>query len=163
VGWLFNLISGLTYSLAHSLSFSWLNRWLMGDHEADYRRRNEEAEARSDRRRRQIGLCKAALIAAHPVEELKRKSGVLNKREAANARESCSEIRKEAGRVLMSIYVEPDMGVLREALRRFVDAVERYENRVEGGKNPPEFSELADRFDSLVAAGRREIVRLEGG
>ncbi len=158
MGWLLNLISNLGYSLAHSLGWQWLNRQMYGDSQE----RMDEMNVRTQRRYRQIALCKQALLAAHPVHELRRYAGVLRPKQATDVRHECRQLGRSVREVLMGVYLESDMDALRQAMEAFGQAVERYETAVKDNQPAPNFDELQARFESLVNAGRREIARLEG-
>ena len=155
------LLSGLITSLAHSLSFQWLYKWLYGD-AADIERRkvDDNWQAYRERRYRRIGLCKAALLAAHPAQDLRPPRSGLSSEDLLRMRQLCAAVRSQEREVLVGILLEDDMTGLHEAVSAFLSRIDRFEKLLEVSPGPA-FQEVALSFDQLVVAGKTEIAKLE--
>ena len=155
------MLQSLSFSLIHSVGISWANRWLFSGSQADSQGRALEHETRSDQRRRQIYLCKAVLLAAHPIQDTRTFRGKLTKDQVTQARELCARVRQDVRKELVAVMLESQMGVLQQATQDFPSALERYSEMLKPSTDAPSQDIIEMRFSSLVEAGRRQIARLE--
>jgi len=116
-----------------------------------------------EKRERRARICKAALLAAHAVHDLQRPEGAtLSAAEARRLRAAADKLVAALREQAITVALETDMHQFETALDLLINAVKDYGSRIKSDAPAPAFAALADRFDSLLAAGRRELQRLEG-
>lgn len=158
VGFLRALVLSIAQSILHDeAKRAW--RRSMGRESGDP---PDHAPSTPAKREWRAQICKAALVTAHSIHDLQRpESQPLSTLDAKRLRTACDRLMADLREHAIGVALETEMIHFETALNRLIEALKDYRQRLTASAPPPSFALLADRFDSLLAAGRRELQKLD--